>query len=72
MLQEELIPADENVSHPLEDLGVVEDLVLDQLLGHGEKHLRVDVPKGVDDMLGVPHLNLIGLGNKEEDRVLFL
>lgn len=53
------VSADENFAQPLEDLGVVHDLVLDQLLRDGEEHLRAHVPEGVDGRLGVPHLDLV-------------
>ena len=36
----EVVLADEDLPQPLEDLGVVEDLVLDQLLRDREEHLR--------------------------------
>ena len=36
----EVVLADQDLPQPLEDLGVVEDLVLDQLLRDREEHLR--------------------------------
>ena len=37
--EEEEVSTDEYLPGPLEDVGVVEDLVLDQPLGHSEQHL---------------------------------
>ena len=37
--EEEQVSTDEYLPGPLEDVGVVQDLVLDQLLGHREQHL---------------------------------
>ena len=55
------VPPLQDLSEPLEDLRRVDDLVLDELLGHGEEHLGVDIPEGQDDVLGVPHLDLVRL-----------
>ena len=60
MPQQELVPADQDLPHPLEDVRVVEDLVLDELLGHGEEDLAGYVPEGVDRCFGVPQLDLVG------------
>ena len=42
VLPQEVILTDEDLSQPLEDLCVVEDLVLDQLLRDREEHLRTE------------------------------
>lgn len=63
---EEEVPSLQDLPQPLQHLGRVEDLVLDQLLRHGEQHLGVDVPEGVDHVVGVPHLDLVGLVEDQE------
>lgn len=57
--QQKGIAAHENFPQPLEDVGEVQNLVLDQLLRDGKEHLRADVPEGVNRRLRVPHLDLI-------------
>ena len=42
VLLQKLNVANENLAQPLEDLGVVENLMLDQLLRDGEQHLRTE------------------------------
>ncbi len=61
MAEQELVPAHQDLPHPLEDVRVVEDLVLDELLGHGEEDLAGDVPEGVDWRFRVPQLDLVRL-----------
>ena len=39
---EEVVAADEDLPQPLEDLGVVDDLVLDELLRDGEQDLGAE------------------------------
>ncbi len=37
---EELVSAFQHLSHPFQDVGVVDDLVLDQFLGHRKQNLE--------------------------------
>ena len=40
---QEVVAADEDLTQPFEDLGVVEDLVLNKLLRDGEKDLGTEI-----------------------------
>ena len=40
MTLQELVPAFQDLAEPLQNVGIVDYLVLDQLLGHREQHLE--------------------------------
>ena len=42
MFLQEVVSTNENLSQPLEYLGVIINLMLNQLLGDGEQHLRAE------------------------------
>ena len=46
---QELVPAFQDLAEPLQNVGVVDYLVLDQLLGHREQHLGM---RGTDKKTG--------------------
>ena len=45
VIVKELIPAGQDFPNPFEDIRVIKNLMLDQFLGNGEKHLRSDLTR---------------------------